>query len=171
MEQLTTYRAKGKKIGLVLLFKYDLYGNIMEFEVSESELSPEQWQWLFSNHFPAHETILVESWMKLEKYLKMFEIVKSPADLSFEAAWELYGHKISKLDAVKAFKKMSEADKIPFFVSIPKYLAYLKKTKLGQASMERYINGKYWENEYPEIVGKRNYNPILQELADKKTDK
>jgi hypothetical protein len=141
MEQLSTYRAKGNKGELVLLFKYDLIGNLMAFEVSESELSPEQWQWLFS------------------------------ADISFEAAWTLYNHKISKQDAQKAFKKMSEAEIIQFFVSIPNYEGYLKKTKVSKANMERYINGKYWENEYPEIVGKRNYNPVLKDLAKLKTSK
>lgn len=171
MELLTTYRAKGKKADLVLLFKYDLIGNLMGFEVSESELSPKQWEWLFSARFPAHETILVDVWMKQENYLKVFEIVKSPADLSFDAAWTLYNHKISKQDAIKAFKKLSEAEKILFFLSIPNYDAYLKKAKVAKANMERYINGKYWENEYPEIVGKKNYNPLLKDLAGNMTKK
>jgi hypothetical protein len=171
MEQLSTYRAKGNKGELVLLFKYDLIGNLMAFEVSESELSPEQWQWLFSDRFPAHESIILNVWMKEELYLKFFTIVKSPADISFEAAWTLYNHKISKQDAQKAFKKMSEAEIIQFFVSIPNYEGYLKKTKVSKANMERYINGKYWENEYPEIVGKRNYNPVLKDLAKLKTSK
>lgn len=48
MEQLTTYRAKGKEIGLVFLFKYDLNGNFKLFEISEGELNDEQMKWLFS---------------------------------------------------------------------------------------------------------------------------
>ena len=35
MGPLTTYRAKGKEIGLVFLFKYDLMGNLRLFEVCE----------------------------------------------------------------------------------------------------------------------------------------
>lgn len=171
MEQLTTYRAKGKKSDLALLFKYDLYGNLMGFEVTESELSPTQWEWLFSARFPAHEKILLEVWMKQENYLKFFEITKSPADISFEAGWALYNHKISRQDAEKAFAKMSEAEKIMFFVSIPKYDAYLRKSRIAKAHMSRYINGKYWENEYPEIIGKKNYNPLLKDLATLKTEK
>ncbi len=171
MEQLTTYRAKGKKIGLVLLFKYDLYGNLKVFEVSECELNPDQIAWLFSPNFPAHEITLVNEWLKKEKFQNVFEINKSPADLSFEAAWIQYDLKFAKQDAQKAFKKMSEAEKILFFISLPYYFAYLKKSGIGKAHMSRYINGRYYENEYPEIVGKKNYNPVLADLAKQKTNK
>lgn len=171
MEQLTTYRAKGKKMGLSLLFKYDLYGNFKNLEVDESELSPQQWNWLFSARFPAHESIMINTWLKQVDYKEKFDIVKSPADLSFDAAWSQYNHKISRQDAEKAFKKLTEAEKIDFFVSLPRYEAYLKKTKIAKAHMSRYINGKYWENEYPETVGKANYNPMLKELAAQKTKK
>ena len=46
MEQLTTYRAKGKTMGLVFLFKYDLNGNLKLFEIEEGELSDQQDWWL-----------------------------------------------------------------------------------------------------------------------------
>lgn len=171
MEQLTTYVAEGKKIGLVLLFKYDLYGNLKEFKVSETELNPDQCQWLFSPNFPYHESLMINFWMKEEKYQKVFQIKKSPADLSFTAGWTQYDFKLSKIDAEKAFKKMNEAETIMFFVSLPYYEAWLKKAKVAKAQMARYINGRYYENEYPEIVGKKNYNPMLAELASQKTSK
>ncbi len=56
MEQLTTYRAKGKEIGLVFLFKYDLNGNLKLFEISEGVLDDKQMNWLFSKNFTATET-------------------------------------------------------------------------------------------------------------------
>lgn len=170
MEQLTTYRAKGKEIGLVFLFKYDLNGNLKLFEISEGELNDEQVQWLFS-HFPASESIMQKIWSKVEKFLKIFTIEQSPADLSFESAWTLYNHKISKLDAEKAFKKMTEAEKIQFFLSLPKYERYLKSSGIAKAHMSTYINKRYYENEYPEAVSTKNFNPMIADLAKRKTDR
>jgi hypothetical protein len=170
MEQLTTYRAKGKEIGLVFLFKYDLNGNLKLFEISEGELNEEQTTWLFSR-FPARESIIQEIWSKVEKFLKIFTIEKSPADLSFESAWTLYNHKLSKLDAEKAFKKLSEAEKIQFFLSIPKYERYLKSSGIAKAHMSTYINKRYFENEYPEAVSTKNFNPMIADFAKSKTSR
>ncbi|WP_269222031.1 hypothetical protein [Flavobacterium sp. IMCC34518] len=147
MEQLTTYRAKGKEIGLVFLFKYDLNGNLKLFEISEGELNEEQIKWLFS-HFPATESIMKTIWMRDKKYKKVFEVEKSPADLCFEALWKLYDHKIAKFHAEKAFEKLKEESVIKCFLSIPIYKKYLAHSKIAQAHLATYINGRYYENEY-----------------------
>ena len=52
MEPLTTYRAKGKEIGLVFLFKYDLMGNLRLFEVCDGVLNRDQRQWLLTGYLP-----------------------------------------------------------------------------------------------------------------------
>lgn len=148
MEQLTTYRAKGKEIGLVFLFKYDLKGNLKLFEVSEGELNEAQKGWLFSANFPASESVMKDIWMKDKKYTKVFEIEKGLADLSFEALWKLYDHKIAKFYAEKAFKRLKEEAVIKCFVSVPKYKKYLAHSKIAQAHLATYINGQYYENEY-----------------------
>lgn len=171
MELLTTYRVKGKEIEIVFLFKYDLYGNLKLFEVSAGELSPTQWKWLFSENFPAHESLFISAWMKDERFKKLFEISKSPADLTFDSLWSMYGLKVAKLAAEKAFKKLTEEQKIKCFVNVPLYLKYLQKSKIAQAHLATYINGQYYENEYPEIVGKKNYNSMLHGLAGSLTKK
>ncbi len=172
MELLTTYRAQGKQIGLVFLFKYDLNGNLKLFEISEGELNNEQIIWLFAN-FPATEKHLKTIWMIKEKYTKVFEISVSPADLSFNSGWIIYNHKLAKQDAEKSFNKMNEAEKIMFFISLPAYERYLKKSKIAKAHMATYINKKYYENEYQEEVNSKakNFNPLIQELAKSKTDR
>lgn len=86
MEQLTTYRAKGKKIDIVLLFKYDLNSNLKLFEICDGKLRDDQLKWLFSK-FPVNENDMKTLWMVNEKYTKVFIIEVSPADLSFEALW------------------------------------------------------------------------------------
>jgi hypothetical protein len=148
MEQLTTYRAKGKTIGLVFLFKYDLNGNLKLFEIPEGELTETQQNWLFNQeHFPSNESKM-KYWVKNKSFTKIFEVEQSIADLSFDALWNLYDHKHAKFYAIRAFEKMKEEAKIKCFLSIPKYKAYLNISKTGQAHLATYINGRYYENEY-----------------------
>jgi hypothetical protein len=170
MEQLTTYRAKGKEIGLVFLFKYDLNGNLKLFEISEGELNEVQMKWLFT-HFPASESRMQTLWMKDEKYTKVFTVEKSVADLSFDALWKLYDHKIAKFHAEKAFEKLKEEAVIKCFLSIPLYKKYLAHSKIAQAHLATYINGRYYENEYPEALSTKNFNPLLQDFANLKTNR
>lgn len=148
MEQLTTYRAKGKEIGLVFLFKYDLNGNLKLFEISEGELNNEQMKWLFSPNFPANENIIKTIWCKDKKYTKVFDIEKSPADLSFEALWNLYGYKESRKDAEKFFSKLKEADVIKCFIQVPKYKKKIALTGIAQALLGTWLNKQRYNDEY-----------------------
>ena len=148
MEQLTTYRAKGKEIGLVFLFKYDLNGNLKLFEISEGELNNEQMKWLFSPNFPANENIIKTIWCKDKKYTKVFDIEKSPADLSFDALWNLYGYKESRKDAEKFFSKLKEADIIKCFIQVPKYKKKIASTGIAQALLATWINKQRYNDEY-----------------------
>lgn len=148
MEQLTTYRAKGKEIGLVFLFKYDLNGNLKLFEISEGELNNEQMKWLFSPNFPANENIIKTIWSKDKKYTKVFDIEKSPADLSFEALWNLYGYKESRKDAEKFFSKLKEADVIKCFIQVPKYKKKIALTGIAQALLGTWLNKQRYNDEY-----------------------
>lgn len=170
MEQLTTYRAKGKVIDIVLLFKYDLNSNLKLFEVSAGQLRDDQLKWLFSR-FPVNEKDMTTLWMKNEKYTKVFDIEKSPADLSFEALWNLYGYKESRKDAEKFFNKLTEQEIIKCFLQVPKYKKKIAQTNIAQALLGTWINKQRFNDEYPEAVSTKNYNPLLQELASKKTDR
>ena len=108
MELLTTYRVKGKLIGLIFLFKYDLKGNLKVFEISEGELDDKQIDWLFRGFLPkdipdtlpfttqkelneyllhrflATENRFKSQWLKNKEMLQKFEIEKSPANTSFK---------------------------------------------------------------------------------------
>lgn len=171
MEQLTTYRAIGKTIGLLFLFKYDLNGNLRAFVIEEGELNEEQIGWLFSTNFPATERIMKTVWMSQEKYMKVFKVEVSPADLSFEALWIIWDYKIAKQDAIRAVKKLNESELIEVFIDAPKYKQWLKyNPKIPQMHLATYINGKRFQDERPMLKGK-NFNPVLTDLATKKTDK
>lgn len=168
MEQLTTYRTKGKEIGLVFLFKYDLNGNLKLFEIAEGELNSGQIKWLFTGYlpsdatfenvkdllsklktnFPADESIMRTIWMKDKKYNKVFEIEKSSANLSFEALWNLYDNKVKRFDCEKQFNKLKEADVIKLFLSVPKYKDYLQRKRISQAHLSTFINQRYFEDDW-----------------------
>lgn len=168
MEPLTTYRAKGKEIGLVFLFKYDLMGNLRLFEVCEGVLNPEQRHWLLTGYlpdnakfenakellaqleprFPHEENIMKTVWMKLKKYLNVFEVEISPADLSFEALWNLYGYKESRKEAEKFFNRLTEEEKIKCFIQVPKYKKKLAKSPISQALLATWINKQRFNDEY-----------------------
>ena len=172
MEQLTTYRAKGKTIGLVFLFKYDLNGNLKLFEIEEGELNPQQMKWLFAGaNFPANESIIKTIWMLDKKYTSVFDVEVSPADLSFDALWQLYDYKVSKLESQNAFKKLKQGDIIKCFIEVPYYLKSLQKNAgIGKLHLSTYISKRRFDDERAPTVGK-NYNGILHQLAKKKTDK
>ena len=149
MEQLTTYRAKGKEIGLVFLFKYDLNGNLKLFEISEGELNAKQMKWLFAmGNFPASESIMRSIWMIDKDYKAKFEIEKSPANLTFEALWNLYNYKESRKDAEKSFSKLKEADIIKCFIQVPKYKKKIASTGIAQALLATWINKQRYNDEY-----------------------
>lgn len=149
MEQFTTYRAKGKEIGLVFLFKYDLKGNLKLFEIAEGELNAQQMKWLFASaNFPADESIMRSIWMKDKKYLKVFEIEKSVTNLSFEALWNLYDNKVKKFESEKSFKKLKEADIIKCFLAVPGYNKYLQRKGVAKAHLSTFINQRYFEDDW-----------------------
>lgn len=148
MEQLTTYRAKGKEIGLVFLFKYDLNGNLKLFEISEGQLNPEQMKWLFSPNFPANEIIMVSIWGKDKKYTKVFEIHKSPASLSFEDFWKIWNLRVKKELAEKAWNKLTEENIIKCFLNHKPYQDHLNKTGQAKAHLVTWLNQKRYNDEY-----------------------
>lgn len=148
-EQLTTYRAKGKEIGVQFLFKYDLKGNLRLFEIVEGELNAKQMKWLYAmGNFPGCESIMKSVWMKEKAYKDKFEVEVSPADLSFDALWNLYGYKESRKDAERFYNKLTEADKIKCFVQVPKYKKKIAQSGIAQALLATWLNKQRYNDEY-----------------------
>lgn len=149
MEQLTTYRAKGKELGLIFLFKYDLNGNLREFKIEEGDLNGNQMKWLFAQaNFPANESIMRSVWMKEEKYKKVFEVEKFTADISFEAFWKIWDLKVKRENSEKAWNKLKEADQIKCFLNYKKYQEHLNKTGQAKAHLVTWLNQKRFNDEY-----------------------
>jgi hypothetical protein len=149
MEQLTTYRAKGKEIGLVFLFKYDLNGHLRAFQIEEGELNASQMKWLFAAaNFPANESIMRSVWMKETKYTKVFTVEKFLADLTFESFWKLWDLKVKRDNSEKAWNKLNESDKIKCFLNFKNYQKHLQVTSQAKAHLVTWLNQKRYNDEY-----------------------
>ena len=147
MESLTTYRATGKTIGLVLLFKYDLKGNLREFKIEEGELTNEQMIWLYSERFPANEQ-LIKRWSTNDNYKKVFTVEKFIADLSFESFWKIWDLKVKRENSEKAWNKLNEADRIKCFLNYKNYQRHLNLTGQAKAHLVTWLNQKRYNDEY-----------------------
>lgn len=151
MEQLTTYRAKGKQIGLELLFKYDLNGNLKAFEIAEGTLDQKQQKWLFNiDHFPSDE-IKMKYWESSKDFNEKFDVSVSPAVLTFDAVWELFGHKIKRFESETRWNKCNEATKIKIFTSIPAYKKYVERKGIAQKNLASYILQRYYDDDYSKV--------------------
>jgi hypothetical protein len=173
MVQLTTYRVKHKLNGLVFLFKFDLNGDLRWFGIPDEIMNNEQMDWLYSNKFPRQESYM-DKWKTDPKYTKQFEVEKSPADVSFEALWNLYDYKVSRMDSENKFKKLKPAEVIKCFIEIPYYLDTLKKTPgIGKLHLATYIHKRRFEDERPQVAMKvgKVFNPMLKNLASKMKNK
>lgn len=174
MNQYTTYRVKGKDIGLEFLFKYDLNGSLKDFHIVDGILDEKQINWLFMgylpndidtlpfttkkelNHhllvrFPATEAMFKSMWFNKKEMKNKFEIEKSPADLSFDAFWKLYDYKVDKFQAEKYFKKLKEAEIIKLFLSIPEYKKFLQRKNIAQKYPSTYITQRNFLDDYSKL--------------------
>ena len=149
MQQLTTYTAKSRLNGFVMVFRYHLEGNLQSFEILEGTLLKKQIDWFFSSgNFPYYES-MIKSWLKGDMR-KHFEIVIGEPDLSFEAFWELYGHKTRKKETQDHWeKKMDAAERIKTFMGLKKYNNHLRlNTWKNKVDPIRYLKHKRYEDEF-----------------------
>lgn len=75
-------------------------------------------------------------------------IPKDMGDELFILFWDCYGLKKDKADAIKAWKKLSEADKRAAIDGIPAYKATIKDPQYTKHPA-RYIRARTWEDEIP----------------------
>ncbi|PKP26614.1 MAG: hypothetical protein CVU03_03500 [Bacteroidetes bacterium HGW-Bacteroidetes-2] len=148
MERIYTIKAKNSDA--LLEFKYDLNGNLTQFKILEGVLSAQQMRWLFSNgNFPAIEPFMHSHW--IAKLKPHFEITIGEPDLSFESFWNAYNHKVKKVMAENAWKRLSTRDKMNALAGIKSYDNYLKRKGVAKAHPSTYLNQRYWEDNYGSI--------------------
>jgi hypothetical protein len=146
----TTYTVKSKQDGFIWSFKYTLNGDLRVFIIDEGTLSAKQMKWLFgSGNFPANESIMRSVWMKQLK--ANFEITIGEPDLSFEAFWTAYNHKIKKVVSEKAWERLGKKDRMAALAGIKPYDGYLSRKGIAKAHPATYLNQRYWEDNHASI--------------------
>lgn len=148
MNLTTTYTVKMQN-GSVWVFKYNLNGILVYFDVLEGELSQNQQDFLYpQGNFPWKE-LQIKEW---SKRFKTAIVEVGERDISFEALWNLYNHKVKKFECEKAFKKLKEQEVILCFLSIPGYNKYLQKKGTAKAHLSSYINQRYFEDDWSKAI-------------------
>jgi hypothetical protein len=144
-EILTTYTVKGRNFPSVWLFKYDLNGFLKEWIIEEEELTIKQIQWLFHPaRFPYLEKDMISHFMTINN----LEVVKGEPDLTFDTFYKAYDVKLGKLEAQRAWKKTSKADKIKALQKIKAYNGYLKRSKKEKVYPATYLNKRRFDDEF-----------------------
>ena len=149
MEQLTTYTIKSKNSSNIWVFKYHLNGILESFKALDGILNAAQIDWLFTKGKFPHQEEHIKHWQK--KLKANFEITGGEPDLSFEALWKLYDHKIKRVESEKAFHKMKPADVIRCFQTVKYYDKYIAKSKVSKAHLSTFINQRYFEDEWQKV--------------------
>ncbi|MEQ3500628.1 hypothetical protein ABMY20_12795 [Tenacibaculum sp. SSH1-16] len=147
-EMVTTYTVKGRKTSIIWEFKYDLNGLLSNFKIVEGELDDQQKKWLFYyTRFPYTEN-KIKSW---DKVYKNFEVVIGEPDLSFDTFWNLYNYKVGKLQAKKAWDKLSKSDQLKAIKQIKAYDGMLYRKKIQKANPATYLNQRRFDDEFNSI--------------------
>lgn len=154
-EQFITYTVKGRVSKLLWEFKYHLNGDFFSFTIHEGQLNGKQMEWLFSGkNFPTTDNLMNIMWIKNKDVTKVLEITKADLDLTFDAFWNAYGHKIGKKKmAENTWNKLSRAVKMRAVMAIKDYNGYLSRNPgIQKAHATTYLNQEYYDNEWKSTV-------------------
>lgn len=143
MEQRKTYTVKVGN-GDIWVFKYNLKGVLVFFDVLEGDLSEKQEQFLYiKGNFPWKEN-QIATW---EKTYKTIHVEIGNRDLSFDAFWKLYPTvKLSnKKIAKERFEKLKPAEIEKLFMETPNFIKLKKQENQFFPYCEVYIRGRWWD--------------------------
>lgn len=146
-EPLTTYTVKGRNLPIVLEFKYDLNGFLKHFENLSEPLGEKTQKWLFEgSRFPYKEAT-IKSW----RGVRNIELIVGVPDLNFDTFYNLYKHKVGKLEAQRAWKKLNKADQLLAIQKIKDYNGYLQRKRIAKANPATYLNKRRFEDDFNSI--------------------
>lgn len=146
-ETLTTYTVKSRRKPVVLEFKYNLDGLMTSFKILDEPLNEQMQVWLFHpKRFPYNENM-----MKSFKAIKNLEVIVGVPDLSFDAFYNLYSNKVGRLEAERAWNRMSKSDQIKAIKQIAAYDGYLKRKHIAKANPATYLNKRRYDDHFGSI--------------------
>lgn len=136
-KEKSVFRFTSEAIDGCMLFTYK-NGILLSAEIC-CELTEVQQTWL-SNHFPV--TINMHDRMT-GKGGKMEE---EATDLGLDSFWRTYGVKINRKRTTPLWAKLSNADRIAVFASIPKYKRYVAAKGISMVNPENYLRDERWDD-------------------------
>lgn len=148
-EPLKTYNVIGSSFKGVMVFKYNLNGVLVVFELLDAdELESKQVVWLFSSRFPYKENQIGTF-----RAIKNFTVSEGEFELTFDMFWNAYKYKVKRVMAEKAWNKLSTDDQIRAVAGIKHYDSFLKrKRNMEKAHASTYLNQRYWEDNWASVV-------------------
>jgi hypothetical protein len=138
----TKYLIKSKSSQAIVEYNQEGLIEGIRFELGETEAR----SWLLTQ-IPRQQEQLMEF---LGKYAARLKGEMIPADLSFNAFWNLYDYKVGKKDkTVQLWTALTEAERTACLRAIPRYRQWLSQ----RPSMERlypqiFLHQRRWENEF-----------------------
>lgn len=146
-EPLTIYTVKGRNFPNVWEFKYDLQGYLMEWKILSGTLTEAQTQWLFHPiRFPYKEQT-IQKW----KTIKNIDVIVGKPNLSFDTFYNLYKHKVGKLEAQRAWNKLNKSDQLKAIKQIKAYEGFLHRKRIEKVHPATYLNKRRFDDEFNSI--------------------
>lgn len=138
------YILTAKQIKNNILVEFTGEGLLCKMEISEEDATEKFVRW-FLQRLPWHEKAMSE-----KNYQGLLNIEPVPEDLSFDAFWNSYKHKIGKKGrAMNIWGSLSDPVRAKALAGIRRYDGYLAtKRGIEKAYPETYLSNKYWESEY-----------------------
>ncbi|MDM8176863.1 hypothetical protein QT327_21350 [Olivibacter sp. 47] len=110
---------------------------------NETDLDETGHKWMLGN-LPEHLSMLDGLKAKIKG-----NINELPPDLTFEAFYEPYSHKVQKKRALALWNKMNDESKLAAIFSVKPYLAYLQRVKWrNQADPDTYLRNAMYETDW-----------------------
>lgn len=125
------------------LFDYNNEGYLLNYTLTPGRFEQVHFDFLFKR-FPKN-LVMMKAWME-EKFPNVtFKIIEE--DLSFDAFYNKYAHKVSKRSvAEKVWKNMPDTERAKAIAFIPIYQQHLLKTNVNKKYPETYLNSEMWNN-------------------------
>ena len=142
----TEYVALHKQSDKKFYMKFDGLGVLQSISLEGERWTVEQVEWIFKSVRVPKTDVDCLNFMGRNDL--DFQYVEIPKDLSFEYFWKTYGYKRGKIPmAQRAWKALSDAEKIEALLLIPKFKNQKAIDKTAMPYPSTYLNGKYWLSE------------------------
>ena len=143
---MTEYVALHKQSDKKFYLKYDSLGVFKSINLEGERWTEDQVLWILkSSRVPKTE---IEYLKFMDRKDLDFEYLEIPKDLSFEYFWKTFAYKKGKIPATqKAWKSLSDAEKIEALLYIPKLQNQKRIDNTAMPYPSSYLNGKYWQAE------------------------